>query len=132
MELSQLKFETNGLIPVVVQDAETGDVLMMAHMNREALQRTIETGRAWYWSRSRQKLWLKGETSGHYQLVRSIIADCDGDSLLLKVEQQGPGACHEGYKSCFHYELTDDDEPIVIGSPAFDPDTVYGERGRRI
>ena len=132
MELSQLKFETNGLIPVVVQDAETGDVLMMAHMNREALQRTIETGRAWYWSRSRQKLWLKGETSGHYQLVRSIIADCDGDSLLLKVEQQGPGACHEGYKSCFHYELTDDDEPIVIGSPAFDQDTVYGERGEDV
>ncbi len=90
MELSELKFETNGLIPVVVQDAESGEVLMVAHMNREALQRTIDTGRAWYWSRSRQKLWMKGETSGHVQLVRSIVADCDGDSLLLKVEQQGP------------------------------------------
>lgn len=132
MELSQLRFETNGLIPVVVQDAETNEVLMVAHMNREALQRTIETGRAWYWSRSRQKLWLKGETSGHYQLVRSIVADCDGDALLLKVEQQGPGACHEGYKSCFHYELTTDDEPVVIGSAAFDPETVYGEQGEDV
>lgn len=132
MELSELKFETNGLIPVVVQDAETGDVLMMAHMNREALQRTIDTGRAWYWSRSRQKLWLKGETSGHYQIVKSIIADCDGDALLLKVEQQGPGACHQGYKSCFHYELSDGDEPVTVGAPEFDPDTVYAERSEDV
>lgn len=132
MELSDLKFETNGLIPVVVQDAESGDVLMMAHMNREALQRTIETGRAWYWSRSRQKLWLKGETSGHYQIVKSIIADCDGDALLLKVEQQGPGACHQGYKSCFHNELSDGDEPIEVGAPEFDPETVYAERSEDI
>lgn len=132
MELSDLKFETNGLIPVVVQDVDSGDVLMMAHMNREALQRTIETGRAWYWSRSRQKLWLKGETSGNYQLVRSIIADCDGDSLLLKVEQQGPGACHQGYKTCFHYQLTDGDKPVALGEPEFDPETVYGERGQDV
>lgn len=132
MQLSELKFETNGLIPVVVQDADDDQVLMMAYMNREALQRTIETGRAWYWSRSRQQLWLKGETSGHYQVVRSIIADCDGDALLLKVEQQGPGACHEGYRSCFHYELTDGAERVALGAPEFDPDTVYGERGQDV
>lgn len=132
MELSELKFETNGLIPVVVQDAESGEVLMVAHMNREALQRTIDTGRAWYWSRSRQKLWMKGETSGHVQLVRSIVADCDGDSLLLKVEQQGPGACHQGYKSCFHYELTDGGKAVTVGSPEFDPDTVYEERAQDV
>src|SRR5690606_38419054 len=115
-----------------VQDAESGEVLMVAHMNREALQRTIDTGRAWYWSRSRQKLWMKGETSGHVQLVRSIVADCDGDSLLLKVEQQGPGACHQGYKSCFHYELTDGGKAVTVGSPEFDPDTVYEERAQDV
>lgn len=132
IELSDLKFETNGLIPVVVQDAETDEVLMMAYMNREALQRTIETGRAWYWSRSRQKLWMKGETSGHYQVVKAVIADCDGDALLLKVEQQGPGACHQGFKSCFHYELTDEGKAVAVGRPAFDPEAVYEERAQDV
>ncbi len=132
MEWSQLRFQTNGLIPVVVQDVHTGEVLMLAHMNREALQRTIETGKAWYWSRSRQKLWLKGEESGHYQHVRAIIADCDGDSLLLKVEQEGPGACHEGYRSCFHYEIDGEGKPAVAGEQVFDPDQVYGGRGQDV
>ncbi|MFO7310810.1 MAG: bifunctional phosphoribosyl-AMP cyclohydrolase/phosphoribosyl-ATP diphosphatase HisIE [Bacillota bacterium] len=126
MEWSQLRFQNNGLIPVVVQDVHSGEVLMLAHMNREALQRTLETGKAWYWSRSRQKLWLKGEESGHYQHVRAIIADCDGDALLLKVEQEGPGACHEGYRSCFHYELTREGEPVPNAEPVFDPEEVYG------
>ncbi|OUM99043.1 MAG: bifunctional phosphoribosyl-AMP cyclohydrolase/phosphoribosyl-ATP diphosphatase [Firmicutes bacterium ZCTH02-B6] len=126
MEWSQLRFQNNGLIPVVVQDVHSGEVLMLAHMNREALQRTLETGKAWYWSRSRQKLWLKGEESGHYQHVRAIIADCDGDSLLLKVEQEGPGACHEGYRSCFHYELNREGEPSPNADQVFDPEAVYG------
>ena len=121
MQWSDLKFETNGLIPVVVQDADSDQVLMMAYMNREALQRTIETGRAWYWSRSRQKLWLKGETSGHYQVVRSIIADCDGDLCCSKWSSKAPGACHQGYKTCFHYELTDGDKPWPWASSQFDP-----------
>jgi len=132
MEWSQLRFQTNGLIPVVVQDADSGEVLMMAYMNREALQRTLETGKAWYWSRSRQTLWLKGEESGHYQRVRAILADCDGDSLLLKVDQEGPGACHEGYRSCFHYELDRSGEATATGQQVFDPDAVYGARGQDV
>lgn len=131
MEMSDLKFGVNGLIPVIVQ--ETDDtVLMIAYMNREALQRTIDTGEAWYWSRSRQQLWHKGETSGHRQIVKSIVADCDGDALLLKVEQQGPGACHEGFKSCFHYELNRDGAAVTIGEPTFDPEKVYGAKGEDV
>lgn len=132
MELSELKFGTNGLIPVIVQEVDDDDVLMMAYMNREALQRTLDTGEAWYWSRSRQQLWHKGETSGHNQIVRSIATDCDGDALLLKVEQQGPGACHKGYKSCFHHELNRDGEPVIVGEPTFDPDMVYGAKGQDV
>lgn len=132
MELSELKFGTNGLIPVIVQEADDGDVLMMGYMNREALQRTLDTGEAWFWSRSRQELWHKGETSGHSQIVRSIVADCDGDALLLKVEQKGPGACHEGYKSCFHYKLNRDGQPVAVGDPTFDPAVVYGAKGEDV
>src|SRR5690625_5239127 len=131
MDMSDLKFGTNGLIPVIVQEVDA-TVLMNAYMNREALQRTIETGEAWFWSRSRQELWHKGQTSGHKQIVQSIVADCDGDALLLQVEQQGPGACHEGYKSCFHYELTRDGETVTLGEPTFDPDKVYGVRGEDV
>lgn len=132
MDWSKLRFQTNGLIPVVVQDVDSGEVLMMAYMNREALQRTVETGRAWYWSRSRQTLWLKGEDSGHYQEVQAILADCDGDSLLLKVKQEGPGACHEGYRSCFHYELDPEGETAPTGRQVFDPEIVYGPRGQDV
>lgn len=132
MQLSELKFETNGLIPVVVQEADGGDVLMIGYMNREALQRTVETGKVWYWSRSRQRLWLKGETSGNYQRVRQIIVDCDGDSLLVKVDQLGEGACHQGYKSCFHRELTDGGQPVALGEPTFDPARVYGPQGQDV
>lgn len=131
MELTELKF-ANGLIPVIVQEVKDDTVLMMAFMNREALQRTIDTGEAWFWSRSRQQLWHKGETSGHHQIVHSIVADCDGDALLLKVEQQGPGACHEGYKSCFHYELNRDGDPVAVGEQTFDADYVYGAKGQDV
>lgn len=102
--LSDLKFDANGLIPAIVQDHQNGDVLMMAWMNEESLRRTIDSGRATYWSRSRQQFWVKGETSGHTQVVQSISADCDLDCLLLKVEQVG-AACHENYRTCFYRDL---------------------------
>ncbi|MGC8896816.1 MAG: phosphoribosyl-AMP cyclohydrolase [Bacteroidota bacterium] len=102
--LKELRFDTNGLIPAVVQDAATGEVLMVAYMNQESLRRTIETGRATYWSRSRQKLWTKGEESGHFQYVQHLCIDCDGDALLLKVKQVG-AACHTGHYSCFYREV---------------------------
>ena len=98
------KFDANGLIPAIAQDAQTGEVLMVAWMNREALDRTIETGRATYFSRSRGKLWLKGEQSGHFQAVRQILVDCDQDCLILKVTVSD-GQCHVGYKSCFYRAL---------------------------
>lgn len=105
--LNMVKFNADGLIPAVTQDIRTDEVLMLAYMNEESLRKTIETGKAHYYSRSRQKLWLKGETSGHFQQVRSISLDCDGDTLLLKVEQTG-AACHTGHRSCFFTRLDAD------------------------
>lgn len=102
--LKELKFNESGLIPAIAQDYATGEVLMMAWMNREALEKTLETKKVHYWSRSRQKLWLKGETSGHFQALKSIRLDCDGDTLLLGIEQTG-GACHTGNHSCFYREI---------------------------
>jgi phosphoribosyl-AMP cyclohydrolase len=102
----QLKFNPDGLIPAIIQEQTTGRVLMMAWMNRASLEKTIETGQTHFWSRSRQKFWRKGETSGHTQTVRHIAFDCDGDTLLIQVEQIG-AACHEGYKSCF-FRATED------------------------
>jgi phosphoribosyl-AMP cyclohydrolase len=116
--------KSGGLVPVVVQDCGNGDVLMLAYMNREALGKTVETGKAWYWSRSRNQLWMKGETSGHYQVVREIFVDCDGDALLLKVEQRGGGACHTGYRSCFH-RMVRNGKWKAVGQKAFDPKEVY-------
>jgi phosphoribosyl-AMP cyclohydrolase len=98
--LEELKFDANGLIPTIVQDQASKRVLMMAWMNRASLEKTIETGKTHFWSRSRQKFWMKGETSGHTQTVKDIAFDCDGDTLLIQVEQIG-AACHEGYRSCF-------------------------------
>jgi len=95
-----LKFDDKGLIPAVVQEWETGEVLMVAYMNMESLKRTVETGLTWYWSRSRRKFWQKGETSGNVQRVKEILYDCDQDTLLIKVEQTGP-ACHTGERTCF-------------------------------
>ena len=105
--LEMVKFNADGLIPAITQDIRTDEVLMLAYMNEESLKKTIETGKAHYYSRSRQKLWLKGETSGHFQQVRSMSIDCDGDTLLLKVEQTG-AACHTGHRSCFFTKMDAD------------------------
>ena len=124
------KFDADGLITAVATDAKSGDVLMVAHMNAEALRKTIESGEAWYFSRSRQKLWKKGESSGHVQRVVELRTDCDQDALWLKVEQDGPGACHTGRRSCFYRAV-----PLGQTGAAklefrnadktFDPDAVY-------
>ena len=113
--VEQLRFNDAGLVPVIAQDVETETVLMLAWMNRVALEQTISTGLMTYWSRSRQKLWLKGETSGHYQSVQSISFDCDGDAVLCKVRQEG-SACHTGRKHCFYLGLDVDGETVTITS----------------
>lgn len=123
--LSLVKFNDQGLVPVIAQDAANGEVLMMAWMNRETLQKTVETGLMHYWSRSRKKVWLKGETSGHTQKVKEIRLDCDADTLLMKIEQKG-GACHEGYRSCFFRVVRDGGGRIeVSGEKLFDPEETY-------
>lgn len=114
----------NGLLPVITQNAENGRVLMLAYMNDLAWEKTIETGKAHYWSRSRQRLWCKGEESGHFQLVREIFLDCDLDTILLKVEQIGGAACHTGHASCF-YRRFKDGRLEVADEPVFDPREVY-------
>jgi phosphoribosyl-AMP cyclohydrolase len=127
LTLDDIKFDEKGLIPVIAQDGETGEVLMFAWMNRESLEKTIESGYMTYWSRSRRKLWVKGESSGNMQAVREIRVDCDGDCLLAKVTPQGIGAaCHDGFRSCF-YRAYDRDagEFTVIARPVFDPEVVY-------
>ncbi len=115
-----LAFDEEGLLPAVAQDAASGDVLMLAYVSPEALERTRETGYAHYYSRSRQELWRKGESSGHTQRVEEVRVDCDGDALLYLVDQAG-GACHTGYESCFHRSVDGD----VVGDRVFDPDDVY-------
>ena len=119
-----LKFNDKGLIPAIVQDDENGEVLMLARMNAEALRLTLETGKATYYSRSRQKLWVKGEESGNAQRVKSVRYDCDRDTLLLRVEQTG-GACHLGYRSCFFTEMDADGSTRIVSEKLFDPDDVY-------
>jgi phosphoribosyl-AMP cyclohydrolase len=115
---------TERLRPAIVQDYRTGEVLMLAYMNDEALRLTRATGRAHYWSRSRGKLWRKGEESGHEQLVKAIFIDCDEDTILLKVEQLG-GACHTGYRSCFYRTI----DGKIVGEKVFEPEEVYGKQG---
>ena len=114
----------NSLIPAVVQDDKTGQILMLGFMNRAAWETTLATGKATFFSRSRQALWTKGETSGNIQLIKEIRIDCDDDSVLLKVEQIGGAACHTGHKSCFHKRVEDGSVKIV-GQPVFDPKEVY-------
>lgn len=114
----------NGLIPVIVQDDQTKDILMLAYMNREAWLKTLKTGKATYWSRSRKQLWLKGETSGHFQMVKEILIDCDEDTVLLQVEQVGGAACHTGYRSCFYRRLADGQVDIV-SDKVFNQEDVY-------
>ena len=104
IEIEKLKFDSQGLIPAVIQDVQTKEVLMLAYMNLESLEKTLTTGLTWFWSRSRQELWNKGATSGHFQYVQEMAYDCDADTLLVNVIQEG-AACHEGDKSCFHYPL---------------------------
>ena len=117
--------KSDGLIPAVIQDYNSGRVLMVGYMNAEAFRRTVETGFATFYSRSRQKIWLKGETSGHRLIVREISTDCDRDALLIRVEPQGPGVCHNGYQSCFYRHLGDG-EWLESEPRAFDPAAVYG------
>ena len=116
----------DGLVPVIVQDAASGAVLMLAYMNQESFARTVATGWATYWSRSRNAFWVKGETSGHRQKVTAIHVDCDGDTILLRVEQEGGAACHEGYPSCF-FRRRDGDGWQVVETRVFDPAKVYSK-----
>lgn len=121
-----LKFDSNGLICAVVQDVVNGDVLMVGYMNVEAVRRTVETGKVTFWSRSRQKFWVKGETSGNVQLLRSMYVDCDQDCLLVKAEQAGP-ACHDGYRSCFYRQVSADGATLAtIAEVMRDPSEMYG------
>src|SRR5579863_2649130 len=124
----QLKFDGNGLIPAIVQEHSTGRVLMMAWMNRASLETTIATGKTHFWSRSRQKFWMKGESSGHTQTVKDIAVDCDGDTLLVQVEQVG-AACHEGYRSCFFRSVREGGQGVKITEPQLEtPEQIYGAK----
>ena len=124
----QLKFNPEGLIPAIVQEQSTGRVLMMAWMNRASLEKTLETGRTHFWSRSRQKFWMKGESSGHVQQVKDVAFDCDGDTLLIQVEQTG-AACHEGYKSCFFRSASDGGRAFQVTEPQLEtPEQIYGKK----
>jgi phosphoribosyl-AMP cyclohydrolase len=132
LTIADLNFDDSGLIPAVIQDHETLEVLMVAYMNRQSLEQTIATGLTHFWSRSRQQLWKKGGTSGHVQRVKSIYTDiCDRDTLVVRVEQVGGAACHEGYRSCFSLQLQDDGAFGIVGEKVFDPDAVYGPGGLR-
>jgi phosphoribosyl-AMP cyclohydrolase len=119
--------KSGGLVPAIAQDAATGQVLMMAWMNQESFAETVHTGRACYWSRSRGKLWRKGEESGHVQEVKEILIDCDADTILLKVHQIGGAACHEGYASCFFRKL-ENGELKTVAEKVFDPKAVYAPK----
>lgn len=121
-----LKFDHKGLIPTVVQDAGDGTVLMVAYMNRESVRRTLRLKKCVFWSRSRQSFWLKGESSGNVQKVKEFRIDCDGDCLLVKVEQVGGAACHTGQRSCFYRKVAAGGGLKVTSKPLFDPKKVYG------
>jgi len=119
-------FEKSPMIPVIAQDQASGDVLMLAYMNRDAWNETLKTGKVCYYSRSRDKLWRKGEESGNVQLVKAIYFDCDRDTVLIKVEQIGGAACHEGYKTCFFRQIDPQTNAVtIIGERVFDPKAVY-------
>jgi phosphoribosyl-AMP cyclohydrolase len=122
----ELDFEKmNGLLPAVVQDHDSGEILMVGFMNRQAWETTLQTGKATFYSRSRDTLWTKGLTSGNVQRVKEIRIDCDDDTVLLKVEQVGGAACHTGHRSCFYKRVTSDQSLEVVGKPLFDPKEVY-------
>jgi phosphoribosyl-AMP cyclohydrolase len=119
--INELKFDKLGLIPCIIQDFDSGEILMLAYMNCQSLNMTIETGYTHFWSRSRQKFWKKGETSGHVQEVKEILIDCDADTIVIKAIQHGPGACHAGYKSCFYRNINGN----IIADKTFSEDDVY-------
>lgn len=123
--INKLKFDSNGLIPCVIQDFKDGAVLMVAYMNKEAVKRTLKTKKATFWSRSRQKFWVKGESSGNIQKVKEFYFDCDGDCLLVKVDQIGGAACHTGYRSCFFTKVSFTGKTAVKGKRIFDPKKIY-------
>jgi phosphoribosyl-AMP cyclohydrolase len=124
----QLKPNAEGLVPAIIQEQSTGRVLMMAWMNRASLEKTLATGKTHFWSRSRQRFWMKGETSGHTQQVKEVAFDCDGDTLLIQVDQIG-AACHEGYRSCFYRSVRESGAAVVITEPRLeDPDRIYGKQ----
>jgi len=122
--ISDLKYDDKGLIPAIIQDAGSGEILMMAYMNETSLRKTVETGYTHFWSRSRRKYWKKGETSGHVQEVREILIDCDADTVLIKVVQHGPGACHTGHRSCFYRDISGKE----IAGRVFSEEDVYGKK----
>jgi phosphoribosyl-AMP cyclohydrolase len=127
-DMVTLDFEKgNGLVPAIAQDYKSGRVLMVAYMNNEAWERTLQTGEAHYWSRSRGEIWHKGATSGNIQIVKEIFADCDRDAILLKVEQVGGAACHLGYESCFHNRVDSNGTITIIDEKIFNPAQVYGK-----
>lgn len=126
--IDQLKFNADGLIPAIVQEQKTGRVLMLAYMNRASVQKTLELGKTVFWSRSRQKFWIKGESSGHFQIVKDLAFDCDADALLVQVEQTGP-ACHEGYQSCFFRSVREGGAKVEITEPQLaTPEQIYGKK----
>jgi len=122
--IRELKFDDNGLIPAICVDADNKQVLMLAYMNAASAIKTVKTGKTHFWSRSRKKYWMKGESSGHVQDVRAIYVDCDKDTLLIEVAQHG-GACHEGYRSCFFRKLDDQGRLEIIAEKVFDPEQIY-------
>ena len=121
--LDEIKFDNRGLVPAIMQDYKNGEILMLAYMNRESLQKTLSSGKTHFWSRSRQKLWLKGESSGHIQEVKEMFVDCDMDAVVFKVDQK-VAACHKGYRSCFYRKLEGEDF-TVVGEKVFEEDAVY-------
>ncbi len=123
--IKALKLDDKGLVPAVVQDAKDGTVLMVAYMNKESLRRTLKLKKSVFWSRSRQSFWLKGESSGNVQRIKEITIDCDGDCLVIKVEQIGKAACHTGHRSCFYRKVMPVGKLKVVGKPLFDPKKVY-------
>ena len=126
--LAEIKWGLDGLVPAIAQQHDTGEILMMAWMNRASLEKTLATGKTHFWSRSRQKFWKKGETSGHTQSVKDIAFDCDGDTLLIQVEQIG-AACHEGYQSCFFRSIQDGGQKVKITEPQLEtPEQIYGKK----
>ena len=125
--ISELKYSDDGLIPAVCVDQESGKVVMVAYMNRDSLRDTIRTGKTHFWSRSRGKYWMKGETSGHTQEVMAVYTDCDMDTLVIEVKQNG-AACHEGYFSCFYRRLNEEGAWEVVSDKLFNPDEVYGDK----